>query len=281
LLNRIILAAQHSPQKGGPTLMAGCMMRNIRHNRTNLFDGCGDDQLEVFSEINGPRQKKYHPFTGNLGFLQDDGSVDFNGPGNRIFLPQHFLIDQVHDAYPSATWILNERDVDSWIGSVMKWGDDLHNQFFNEYYMQGAISEIPSDNNITLVHNLLRTIYQDHHDMVREFVRLHPSHTLIEVNITDENAGLVLGQAFGLDPQAWSNVNKNKKGRSGSWNAERVYSYGDFDLTESRLWWLLCLGTTAYLGWFIGFQWSQDSQPAIDRRYQRNVAQYETSKHSE
>jgi hypothetical protein len=236
--------------------MSQCMMKNIRRNSTNIFDGCGDDQLEVFSEINGPRKKKYHPFTGKLGFLQDDGSVDYDGPGNRIFLPQHFQIDQVHDAYPGATWILNWRDIDSWIESVMKWGDDLHNQFFNEYYMQGALSDIPSDDNITLVNDLLRKIYQDHHDMVREFVRLHPSHTLIEVNITDENAGHVLGQAFGLDPRAWSNVNKNKKGRLGPWKPQRVYAYGEIDFTESRLWWLLFLGTTAYLGWFLGFEWS-------------------------
>ena len=85
--------------------MAGCIMNNIRRNQTeNLFLGCGGDLIEVFSEINGPRRKKIHPFTGNTGYLQDDGSIDYNGPGNRIFLPQHFRIQQIHDAYPDATW---------------------------------------------------------------------------------------------------------------------------------------------------------------------------------
>jgi Sulfotransferase domain len=235
--------------------MAACIMKNIRQNRTNnIFEGCGNDEIDIFSEINGPRRKKYHPMTGRVGFLQDDGTVDFDGPGNRIFLPQHFRMDQVHSAYPNATWILNWRDVDSWIGSVMKWGDDLHNQFFNEYFMQGAIDEIPSDKNITAVNHLLRRIYQEHYDMVREFVRLHPSHTLIEVNITAADAGNVLGQAFGLDPRAWANINKNKKGAFGSWRSQRYYGRIDFD--GSPLWWLLFLGTTMYLGWFLGVEWS-------------------------
>ena len=150
--------------------MAGCMMKNIHRNHTNLFQGCGDGSLEVFSEINGPRRKKYHPLTGKVGYLQDDGSVDFRGRGRGIFLPQHFRIQQVHDAFPNATWILNWRDTDSWIKSVMNWGDDdLHLQFFNEYYMQGAISEIPSEKNQTDVRALLKRIYLEHYQMVIDF----------------------------------------------------------------------------------------------------------------
>jgi Sulfotransferase domain len=233
-------------------------MKNIRRNHTNIFDGCGKGHIEVFSEVNGPRRKKYHPFTGKVGYLQDDGTVDYEGPGNRIFLPQHFWIDRVHNAFPNATWILNLRDVDSWIGSVIKWGDDLHNQFFNEYFMQGAITDIPSENNSTAVNNLLREIYEQHHNMVREFVRQHPSHTLVEVNITDESAGEILGQAFGLDSRAWANINKNRKGQRGSWQA-RAYPFDELNYFDSPFWWLCFIGTTVYLGWFLGVEVSNFS----------------------
>jgi hypothetical protein len=244
---------QPSPQKGGPELMAGCMMKNIRHNQTNIFQGCGDDTLEVFSEINGPRRKKIHPLTGKTGYLNDDGSIDYNGPGNRIFLPQHFRIHQIHEAYPNATWVLNHRPIDSWMKSVLSWGDDLHNQFFNEYYMQGAISEIPSDNNMTSVRALLQRIYQEHYDMVIDFVRKHPSHALVQVNITDENAGKVLGQEFGLDPLAWSNVNKNRKGEFEAWRRHRTY-HQTYDFENSSLWWLLISVTLIYMGYFLGIE---------------------------
>lgn len=235
--------------------MAGCMMKNLRHNKTNIFDGCGHNHLEVFSEINGPRRKKHHPFTGKIGYLQDDGTVDYSGLGNRIFLPQHFQIEEVHEAYPEATWILNWRDIDSWIESVMKWGDDLHNQFFNEYYMQGAIKEIPPAKNLTHVKIILAEIYREHYNMVRRFVLNNPSHALVEVNITDDNAGNVLGEAFGLDPRAWSNVNRNKK--RDRWKAERqIRMYFDFDVTHGQFGWFLFVGATAYLGWYMGLELS-------------------------
>jgi hypothetical protein len=227
-------------------------MRNIKKNQSesHLFHGCGD--FDVYSEINGPRKKKYHPQTGKIGYVQDDGTIDYNGPGNRIFLPQHFRLHEVHQSYPNATWVLNLREVDSWVESVMKWGDDLHNQFLNEYYMQGAIPDIPNDKNVADVKHLLKKIYVEHHDMVRDFVKLHPSHTLLEVNITDENAGNVLGEAFGLDPSAWSVVNKNKKKLLGSFRGRRVY--GSFEFLESSTWWILFVGSTIYLGWTLGLE---------------------------
>jgi hypothetical protein len=246
--------AQESPQRGGPALMAGCMMKNIRNNRNNIFEGCGNNLLEVFSEINGPRRKKYHPLTGRVGYLEDDGSVDYDGPGARIFLPQHFRIQQIHDAYPDATWILNWREFDSWVESVMKWEDDLHIQFLNEYYVQGAISDLSWNKNMSYTKSLLKKIYHEHHDMVRDFVETHTSHALIQVNITDDNAGHVLGEAFGLDPRAWLNVNKNEKRSDNSWRNQRVNIAFDF-MEETSMWWLLVVGTTAYLGWFLGVEW--------------------------
>ena len=97
--------------------MASCLLFNLGNNETKkvMMDGCGD--LDVYSEINGPRRTKHHPKNGKVGYLMDDGTFDYNGPGNRIFLPQHFRIQDVHESYPNATWILNWRDADSWIES--------------------------------------------------------------------------------------------------------------------------------------------------------------------
>jgi hypothetical protein len=258
----------------------------------SIMDGCGN--FDVYTELNGPRrQKKFGRlgFPKTLGVLLDDGTYDRKGPASRIFFPQHFYIHQLHDHAPNATWILNIRDVDEWVHSVLNWGDDLASQFANEYYMQqsplfavrgdgnggdggaavggnqketlrsspssssssrlvttsvqpnyhdamlaadaqtttvGSDIRRPGDDvsyenhhshprfdypitTDTVMAHFLKTIYQHHHDMVREFVKAHPSHILIEINITDDETGQVLADAFGLNSTEWGQVNKNDK----------------------------------------------------------------------
>jgi len=215
--------------------MADCLLKNWKQNKsTDILHKCGN--YDVYSEINGPRQTKHHPEIPNkTGYLLDDGTFDFDGPGNRIFFPQHFRIQELHDAYPNATWILNLRDFESWMDSVIQWGtnDRLHEQFLNEYYMQGTIPSLPG--NISAAKEIIKEIYYNHHKMVREFVQEHPSHALVEVNITHENAGEVLAEAFGLDPRAWMNINKNRR------KEQSASPFDGFGFLASSLWWWLIL----------------------------------------
>lgn len=241
--------AQKGPQMGCPSLMAGCLLKNLRRSQTKILKGCGN-QIDVYAEINGPRKKKWHPFTGKTGWLLDDGSVDFESPKQRIFFPQHFRIDAVHRSYPNATWILNWRDVEPWIDSVMKWGDNLHYQFAYEYYMQGVISHIPQ--NMTEMRSFLRQIYLQHFEMVRDFVQTHPSHALVEVNITHPEAGQVLADAFGLSSVAWTNVNKNRKGSFEQlWRRRPIWFLNQNEFLGSALWWFFLLGVGAFLYRFV------------------------------
>ena len=128
--------------------MADCLLNNLKHNRSSkILIGCG--HFDVYSEINGPRKMAYQAASSGsffrrnqqpmIGYALDDGSVDYNDTitGKRIFFPQHFRIREIHSSFPNATWILNWRDFDSWIESVMQWGDNdnLHYQFLNEYLL--------------------------------------------------------------------------------------------------------------------------------------------------
>jgi len=248
---------QTNPKKGGPTLMGDCLLDNLWRNKsTDIFDGCGE--FDVYSEINGPRKVKHHPqLHEKKGFLLDDGSVDFDGPGKRIFFPQHFRIQELHESYPNATWILNWRDFDSWIESVLNWGtkDRLHDQFMNEYYMQGVIPSLPGSS-ITTTKEIMKNIYDDHHELIRNFVRRHPSHALVEVNITHENAGTVLAEAFGLNPNAWKNINKNKKSFITSLRATKQKLFSSFDFIGSSFWWILLFVELFYFGWTLGLVWT-------------------------
>jgi Sulfotransferase domain len=215
---------QKTAQGGGPGLMSQCMVRNLASNRS-LFHECGE--FDVYAEINGPRPviqpKKRRGLPSAVlrpGLLLDDGTLDHasyeghraaGSKVHRIFFPQYFNIQDIHDHYPNATFILNTRPFDSWIKSVQDWGDDLDWQFVNEFYQRGVLEYLPNDRrNHTEMAEIMREVYDLHHKRVRQFVKEHPSHTLVEVPILHPNASEILGQAFGLNSSAWGRHNSKE-----------------------------------------------------------------------
>ena len=66
-------------------------MRSNQKRKRPILEGCGDYQV----------------------YAQMDGEV-----GNRIFLPQHFLLGALHEYAPNATLILNLRPAADWVHSV-------------------------------------------------------------------------------------------------------------------------------------------------------------------
>lgn len=214
-------ADQADPQMGGPELMAGCMLHNLVHNQS-IFEKCGN--FDVYTEINGPRSIRGTKHRNNVeyrpGLLQDDGTLDVEsydestGTSTRMFFPQYFNLEDIHRSYPNATFILNTRPFDSWIKSVQTWGIGLDWQFVNEFYHRGELSFLPHDKtNKTEMAGIMRIIYDRHHERIKSFVMAHPSHALIEVPITDPEAGKILGEALGLDSTPWGKYNENGMGR--------------------------------------------------------------------
>lgn len=213
------------------TLMSRCILENIVKNR-QIFQGCGD--YEFYSEINGPRRlgglknKEY-----NDRNILDDGTIESKAESNkrpRILLPQHHYLDRIHEQFPDATFILNLRPVDDWVKSVINWPTNLKLELPYEFFAQhkngnltasfGKDIEPPAQYRGLFADEflvrpkqlagLLKYFYNYHSEHVREFVKQHPSHTLIEVNITHDNAGRVLADAFGLNETCWGHFNKNK-----------------------------------------------------------------------
>jgi hypothetical protein len=136
------------------------------------------------------------------------------GVSTRMFFPQHFNLEDIHQSYPNATFLLNLRPFDSWIKSVQTWGVGLDWQFVNEFYRRGELTFLPQDKtNKTEMAEIMRIIYDRHHERVRSFVMEHPSHALIEVPILDPDAGNILAEALGLDPTPWGKYNENGMGR--------------------------------------------------------------------
>lgn len=215
--------------------MADCLLRYMgstsEKNRT-LLEECGN--FDVYAEINGPRCD-----TDINKCRLEDGSTDTSTSGPRIFLPQHFSLEELHDAAPNSTWVLNTRLVSDWVESVMNWSD-LQHQFANEYLAQGRINELPkSDEEMRA---FLQEIFLNHTAHVKEFVSRHPSHALVEVNITDSEAGQVLADSFGLDASYWTA--RNQRWRI-TWEKSIRFFGGP-------TWWFMFFGTTAYMCSIIG-----------------------------
>jgi len=111
----------------GPSYMSHCLLENLqeqaRQNKNNnpqfdskwnhsILDGCGD--YDVYTEMNGP----YLPPTLPPDIKQEQQQDDPFHSSKGIFLPQHYHLEELHAAVPTATWILNVRSVDDWIRSV-------------------------------------------------------------------------------------------------------------------------------------------------------------------
>jgi len=213
--------ATHPPCGPGRQNMATCLLTNmarIRRNRTNdknLFRGCG--RYQVYAQIDGER-----PVIKNArktGSLNEDGRFD-ERYRLRHFLPQHFYLPELHESAPNATYLLPLRPPSDWAKSVQSWfrmkiylyteyksfGDNNAENNNASSLSSGAVGEYPR--RYRKMQRWLERVYREHAQYVRDFVRQHPSHKLIEVDIADPDAGRVMSESFGLPESCWGHHNK-------------------------------------------------------------------------
>jgi hypothetical protein len=269
--------------------------RNHSQPRRLFFEGCGN--YDVYTEINGPRPRKRrttlipgvsvsglstttttndndryfrsntHPSTVGantttaseiVGVQLDNGSYDLSPPFDRIFLPQHFQLEKIHEQFPRATFLLNQRPVASWVASVLDWKrhpralrqrpefpttkniypnesstlpiSDLAMELANELeqvYQKGKRQHHlfrssasnhpfrilpPRNYSRSGLEQFLSTLYRTHEQVIRDFVQQHPSHALVEIDITSDTAGQQLVNAFGVQyADCWTHRNRNKR----------------------------------------------------------------------
>jgi len=166
-----------------PNVCAVCMRDNFIKNGPSspLMEGCGD--WDVYTEL--------------------DACMMLKNPQNPVcYYPQVTDLEGIHASHPGATFILNLRNVDRWIGSVGRFKDlsrCLVNCDIDGVLPKGKGAK-PDE---------LRKFYNDQTERVREFVKLHPTHKLVEVNIEDEKAGHYMESIFGVAAKCWGHANKN------------------------------------------------------------------------
>jgi hypothetical protein len=147
-----------------------------------------------------------HNKKGGLPVLQGCGDYDVYAQvdaelGRSIHLPQHFDLDLIHSYAPHATFLLNLRPARDWMNSVTHWYG-LGGRFLTAFNVD--VKRVNRN-------QALEEIFLNHTEFIRDFVRLHPSHPLVEVDISSPTAGIVLSDAFGIPASCWGLHNHNKK----------------------------------------------------------------------
>ena len=118
--------------------------------------------------------------------------------------PQITHLQEIHDAYPNATFILNIRPTEKWIASISKWTGDRRRAeqgYLRQVFTKCEFPGFPSGTGA--IDEELKAFYEGHTKRVKNFVRNHPSHTLVEVHIEDKNSAKVLEDAFGISSECW------------------------------------------------------------------------------
>ena len=179
-----------------------CILKNMK-NHQHPFEGCGPEKVLVWSQFDVETADKW-------------------------FLPQHFALGLLHEAYPNATWILNTRGSSrEWAESVFHWHSTT-SRFFATYGLRleprhaltipppspdDAVTaeEIESDMQLQLdarVRNrtehlrkfvLLKRIYENHTATIYRWVHQFPSHPFLHVNVDEKSSLKLLDRAFQLD----------------------------------------------------------------------------------
>jgi hypothetical protein len=210
---------------------------NADHNVPISFPcrgGHDDDDKNVTTTTCGARvhqnmQLHQSPFQ-DCGDYQVYSQFDVEtGDPFAWFLPQHFGLPLLHEAYPDSTWILNRRGSSlQWATNVLHWysvTNRILNSFGVDYYANNDNTKPSSKNHNAeqratltqgdLVHEIqtsfarmhnetdharrlqsLQDIYQRHLEKVRAYAQA-TSHALIEINVDEPViAGETLDRAF-------------------------------------------------------------------------------------
>ena len=151
------------------------------------FSDCGGYEVYAQIDVVGGRG---HPGGGN----------------STCYLPQVEALHAIHNEFPNSTFILNHRQhINTWISSVDRWGT------LRERLEKCDISGLPAGKGGRGAAGdvQLRAFVANHASNVRQFVKKHPSHQLIEVTIDDPLAGSVMESNFNIAATCWGHANHN------------------------------------------------------------------------
>jgi len=117
----------------------------------------------------------------------------------QCYFPQIQNLDILHQEAPNATFILSHRNMTRWARSVENWVGRIRSMAARLAKCKGG----PKSKN---AEDLIQW-HLEHIERIRTFVKDHPSHKLVEINIEDPNAGEIMARHFGSSALNWAHEN--------------------------------------------------------------------------
>ena len=150
-----------------------CVFANVEAGRPPL-DSCGNYAFYGQLDVDG---------------MNYDSEGNWPGEGTLCYFPQLSVLQELHDAYPTARFTLTTRPPAHWLASVVGWG-------LQERLVDCDLPGLPKGKG---TEDDLMAWFSGHLGTVRKFVAAHPSHgPLLEIDIEDDSTGQVLAEATGI-----------------------------------------------------------------------------------
>lgn len=178
-----------------------CVLNNMKYKRPP-FDGCQSGATQTHVQV--------------------WASFDIE-TRDQWFLPQYFAIGLLHQFYPNATWILNQRsDSRAWAESILHWHSKTQ-RIFSSYGLPlyphpmtdppNATSKVTTNQVLQDMErvlqerlynqtdhwrkrDLLQNIYENHTRTIRKWAQQYPSHQLVEINVDTDDPDSVLREVL-------------------------------------------------------------------------------------
>jgi len=124
--------------------------------------------------------------------------MDSNG-AMTCYYPQVETLQEIHSYHPHATFILNERPVKNWLKSVNAY-PHLHERLFRRCNISNSpwFGKSYRSHARKVEDSMLAEWFATHSKFILDFVKLHPSHRLVNINIESPVVGLLLEREFGI-----------------------------------------------------------------------------------
>ena len=154
-----------------------CILENMQQNRSNPLHDCGN--YKVWTDLGHPR-------------------------GTPCFYPSVHGLAYIAEYFPQATLLLTtRRNATTWAQSIRRW--DSHNKILHKWR---RCDLFPSDLSTDAE---LESFYEWHIRHVQDFVAAHPSLTLIQVNLEDDDAAEQMQAQIGVPAACLGHHNSHEK----------------------------------------------------------------------
>lgn len=169
-------------------IFIGTCMRDVANLGLPVLSTCVpnlDAVTQIDANCNFGRDCEFGQFHVSSHKLRDD-----------CFFPQLSLLEEIHEEDPNATFLLPFRPFEDWVNSLDNWNGGLDNMSrCNLPNLPRGIPDLdkPRTDQIKVMGQFLCS----HVVHVRNFVKAHPSHALIEYDLYDtETTSDLMGKLF-------------------------------------------------------------------------------------